>query len=182
MTIHQRWKQTALHNKLLVIVGGIAAIGAVISAIVPLLSGEAPISQHSAGQLSPNIVGNRGNIIIHGDTDQTKHSSPDFESVVTWSVSFKIGGFILGRPLDIGKNVSIYVIGLPECQFYNLSTTQRRLIDLKLVVSTKIPKIPTITPDTQNLDFLFKRPNLAGLIYRLSLNRPESRRPGRLYS
>lgn len=33
-TIHQRWKQTALHNKLLVLIGGLTLIGAIVALIL----------------------------------------------------------------------------------------------------------------------------------------------------
>jgi hypothetical protein len=67
MTIRQRWKQTALHNKLLVIFAGLSVVAATIVPILSKVFEESSPPQHSERQLSPNITNNRGNITIQGD-------------------------------------------------------------------------------------------------------------------
>lgn len=107
----------------------------------------------------------------------------DFEDVGTWSVSVKVGGLLAAGPLDFGKNILSYVLGLPECRFYNLSTTQRRMIDLRLTIPTKDlkdPLGPSITLTTETLDFGFKRTPTPGIISLPIVLEPSSSLEGRV--
>jgi hypothetical protein len=104
----------------------------------------------------------------------------DFEKVTTWSVSFKIGGLLAGGHFYFDTNDPTYAIGLPECRFYNLSTTQRRAIDLTLVIPTKDPEMPTITLRTETLDFLYKPPHREGLIDQPIILDPSAKLEGRI--
>jgi hypothetical protein len=105
---------------------------------------------------------------------------PDFESVTTWSVSFKIGGLLAGGHFYVDPNDRTYAIGLPECRFYNLSNTQRRMIDITLIIPTKDPEIPSITLSTATLDFLYKPPHRDGLIDLPIILEPSAKVEGRI--
>jgi hypothetical protein len=103
---------------------------------------------------------------------------PDFENVNTWSVSFKIGGSLVstGRGASDDRE---RVIGLLECRFYNLSITQRRMIDLTLVIPTKDPEQPILTLNAQ-LDFFFKPKHVDGIIDLPIILEPNSKNEGRV--
>jgi hypothetical protein len=87
---------------------------------------------------------------------------PGFENVTTWSVSFKIGGSLVSTGRG-ASDTPDRVSGLMECRFYNLSTTQRHIINLTLEIPTKDPKIPILTLRTQTLDFFFKPKHVDGI-------------------
>jgi hypothetical protein len=74
---------------------------------------------------------------------------PDFEKVTTWGVSFEAGGVVSGGYSDDIK--SLFYMLIQGCSFYNLSVTQKRVLDLKLEISTDDPDLPMMTFNTENM-------------------------------
>jgi hypothetical protein len=76
---------------------------------------------------------------------------PDFNKVTTWSVSFQT--FIASEALSSDIRPTSFVL-LHRCRFTNLSNTLTRILDIKIILPTNDPEIPTVTLDTQNMSFL----------------------------
>jgi hypothetical protein len=93
MTVLQRWKQTALHNKIIVILMAIGTIWQLLS------HAATPITQHSEGHLSPNIVDNKGNITIQGSLGQ----KPPQNLIDTQCVST----MLTTTPLALGETLKV---------------------------------------------------------------------------
>ena len=92
---------------------------------------------------------------IYGYVVNQRHVDLDFGNVTTWSVSVNIAGLLAYTSVygDSGESV----IALLVCRFYNLSNTQRRLIDVTLVIPTKDKEIPEIRAGTETFDFWYKK-------------------------
>jgi triacylglycerol esterase/lipase EstA (alpha/beta hydrolase family) len=74
-------------------------------------------------------------------------SEPDFNKVTTWSVSFQI--FVVTQEYSSDVRETAFVF-LRQCIFRNLSSTQARLLDIKLEIPTNDPDIPVVTAGTDN--------------------------------
>jgi hypothetical protein len=64
----------------------------------------------------------------------------DFEDVASWSVSFRIDGVWLAED---------HHLTLERCWFSNLSTSQRRIIDVKIVIPTRNYLYSSVVLDTE---------------------------------
>jgi hypothetical protein len=169
---------------LMILTFGIAAIGVVAWLISRSTSPKAPISGLALGVLAVLItlvLVAAAYVGVQARAGATASSQlPDFENVATWSVSFKIGGLLAGGHFYVDPNDPTYAIGLPECRFYNLSTTQRRMIDITLVIPTKDSEMPSITLSTETLDFQYKPSHRDGLIDLPIILEPSSKIEGRI--
>ena len=67
----------------------------------------------------------------------------DFEKVENWTVSFRFGPFVGAFGSDISY------IGIQQCRFTNVSTTQRRVLDLSLSAPTNDPTMPRVFLTTE---------------------------------
>jgi hypothetical protein len=92
---------------------------------------------------------------VYDDVSTTlRHVSaqlPDFEKAKTWSVSFEVAGVVSGgHSEDVNYPFFLLIHG---CKFANMSVTQKRILDLKVVIRTNDPQLPEVTLDTENMPF-----------------------------
>jgi hypothetical protein len=87
------------------------------------------------------------------ETNGKNRGLAEFEKITGWSVSFTVPGLFTwspGRPGD--ASFPSFVLA-HRCQFTNISTSVRRIIDLKIVIPTNDPEMSTVTLDTHATDF-----------------------------
>jgi hypothetical protein len=89
-------------------------------------------------------------IKVRSAFEQHGSSKIDFDDVKSWSVSFTIGGvFSAATNLVNGQHFML----IHQCDFANLSTTQRRVLDFKLELKTKKDDPPDMILDTATMAF-----------------------------
>jgi hypothetical protein len=81
-----------------------------------------------------------------------------FDDAGDWSVSFQLIGLVSGGFSQDKK--SPFYVALQRCEFINLSVKQERIIDLKIVIPTKDPALPTLSLNTATMEFQSYRQNL----------------------
>ena len=100
---------------------------------------------------------------VYDDVSTTlRHVSfqlPDFEKAKTWSVSFEIAGVVSGGYSEY-VNYPFFLL-IHGCKFSNMSVTQKRILDLKVVIRTNDPQLPEVTLDTENMPFAQYRKEFA---------------------
>jgi hypothetical protein len=126
----------------------VAVVGIVVSVIYANSSSRNSLTsvRENTGFITQGQTGN--NIIIERSAvDKHGSSKKDFDDIDLWSVSFTIGSITSARgPRDA------YLM-IQGCDFSNLSTTQRRVLDFKLVLATKKDDHPDLVLNTAFLAF-----------------------------
>jgi pimeloyl-ACP methyl ester carboxylesterase len=100
-----------------------------------------PASQNSSSYIAFKAAFGDATERIRGSIER------NFDDVNTWSVSFTIGGI-----LSAGPPVNSYLM-IHRCDFANLSTTQKRVLDFQLQILTENNHHPDLILNTANIQF-----------------------------
>jgi hypothetical protein len=126
----------------------VAVVGIVVSVIYANSSSRNSLTsvRENRGFITQGQTGNNIINIERSPVDKHGSSKKDFDDIDTWSVSFTMGGITSARgPGD--AHTTAYLM-IHRCNFANLSTTQRRVLDFKLELATKKDDHPDVVLNT----------------------------------
>jgi hypothetical protein len=135
------------------VVGNVASIIALL--MIPAILG---IVQNSEGRVQKRNAESRPNKVHDSTNYDKKDQEKNFDSAASWSVTFQFSGVYSAMiPGSLGEP---FYMALHGAEFSNLSTTQRRILDVKINVPTTDSEVKTLVLNTATAEFQSYRKRL----------------------